>query len=214
MKELKSYSLEDVWKFGCKEDLKSMILKESGLIDFRQLSIEEKNEFARKMRETAKEILETTENTKDLYFMSVTSLYLKMAQEIKAAANKIAIEGIETMQKVNNNPMIATVITTLSEDGMDDSAVGFLSVIKGIDYLAYEIIDETLKGLKEIFEIAFPKEEKKEDKKPWKNPEVIKKLLEIADDPFELNDLPKPATKQDIAEAFLSTPVKNQKNRR
>ena len=213
MKELKSYSLEDVWKFGCKEDLKSMILKESGLIDFRQLSIEEKNEFARKMRETAKEILETTENTKDLYFMSVTSLYLKMAQEVKAAANKIAIEGIETMQKVNNNPMIATVITTLSEDGMDDSAVGFLSVIKGIDYLAYEIIDETLEGLKEIFEIAFPKEEKKEDKKPWKNPEVIKKLLEIADEPFELKK-PIAATRQDIAEAFLNTPTKNQRTRR
>lgn len=213
MKELKNYSLEDVWKFGCKEDLRSMILKESGLTDFRQLSIEEKNEFARNMRKAAKEILETTENTKELYFVSVTSLYLKMAQEIKAAANKIAIEGIETMQKVNNNPMIATAITTLSENGMDDAAVGFLSVIKGIDYLAYEIIDETLKGLKEIFEIAFPKEEKKEDKKPWRNPEVIKKLLDIANEPFEIKR-PMAATRQDIAEAFLSTPVKNQKNRR
>ena len=213
MKELKNYSLEDVWKFGCKEDLRSMILREAELTDFRQLSIEEKKELAKKMRETAKEILETTENTKDLYFASVIGVYLKAAQEIKAAANKVAEEGIETIQKVNSNPMVTTVIRTLSEDGMDNSVIGFLSIIKGIDYLAYEIIDDTLKGLKEIFEIAFPKEEKKEEKKPWKNPEVIKKLLEIADEPFEIKS-PMAATRQDIAEAFLSTPTKSQKDRR
>lgn len=211
MKELKSYSLEDVWKLDCKEEVRSMILNEAGLTDFRQLSIEEKNEYAKKMRETAKEILKTTENTKDLYLASVIGIYLKAVQEIKAAANKIAIESIEATQTVNSN--LAVIIRTLSEDDIDDSLADCLSVIKGIDYLAYEIIDETLKGLKEIFEIAFPKEEKKEDKKPWKNPEVIKKLLDIANEPFEIKR-PMAATRQDIAEAFLNSPIKNQKNRR